>query len=182
MGFPNPSALRRLRARPHPAAVGALAAVLAAAPATARAVDLVLSEMTYVGSEAGHPAMVLVADRARIEHGGHLAHLEGVRLDAVGEDGADSLELTCDRALLNLETSDFTASGNVRGRTADGHRFETEQAEFDHAERIIESHAYVDIVDPAGTRLQGRGFHYDVRRQRMRMRDATVSETGAPAR
>jgi LPS export ABC transporter protein LptC len=170
----------RLPRGPAPAlvTVALLAALAAARPAAA--VDLVLSEMTYVGSEAGEPGVVLEAERARIEHGADLAHLEGVRLDAAGEDGSASLKLTCDRALLNLATSDFTAEGNVRGYTADGHRFKTELAEFRHDARVIEGNAPVDILDPIGTRLEGSGFRYDVRRQRMKMSDAVVSENTEP--
>jgi len=163
--------------RPIAPALRPLAVLLAlAASAPAAAVDLILSDMTYVGSEAGDPGVVLEAERARIEHGGDLAHLEVVRLDAAGDDGAASLELTCDRAVLNLDTSDFTATGNVRGRTADGHRFKTEAADFRHASRVIEGDAPVDILDPEGTRLEGKGFSYDVRLRRMKMRHAVVSD------
>ena len=142
----------------------------------ASAVELVLSDMTYVDSQAGEPGMVLAAERARIPSGGELAHLEGVQLDAAGEDGVSSLILTCDRAVLNLTTSDFSAEGNVRGRTSDGHRFRTEQADFLQEAAVIESRAPVDIIDPAGTRLVGEGFRYSIRSRRMRMRKAVVSE------
>jgi len=150
------------------------------APRPASAVDLILSQMTYVDSDAGEPGLVLEAERARIEHGRDLAHLEGVRLDAAGEEGTASLKLSCDRALLNLATSDFSAEGNVRGETADGHRFKTEAADFRHAERVIESSSSVDILDPLGTRLEGSGFHYDVRLRRMKMSNAVVSENAEP--
>jgi LPS export ABC transporter protein LptC len=153
----------------------ALLLALLAAPA-ASAVELVLSGMTYVGSDAGEPELVLAAREARIAHDGDVAHLAGVRLDAAGDDGASSLVLTCDRAQLDLGTSDFTAQGHVLGRTGDGHTFRTEAASFDHAHRVLEGNAPVDIVDPSGTRLQGQGFRYEVRSQRMRMRNAVVSE------
>jgi LPS export ABC transporter protein LptC len=151
---------------------------LRAAPAAA--VELVLSDMTYVGSEAGRPALTLAAERARIEQGSDIAHLEGVRLDAADAQGGSSLQMTCDRAVLDLDTSDFQAEGNVRGRTADGHRFQTEAAEFRHDERVVESRAPVDIVDPVGTHLEGTGFLYEVRNQRMKMRNAVVSEIQEP--
>lgn len=176
---------RRLRpGRCRPGRVAALwllavgLAPFAAAPAAA--VELVLSDMTYVGSEAGQPAMTLAAERARIEQGSDIAHLEGVRLDAADADGGSSLLLTCDRAVLDLDTSDFQAEGNVRGRTADGHRFRTEAAEFRHGERVVESRAPVDIVDPLGTHLEGTGFLYEIRNQRMKMRNAVVSEVQEP--
>jgi len=146
----------------------------------AAAVELVLSRITFVGSEAGEPGIVLEADRARVETDRDVARLEGVRLAAASPDGGTGLRLTCERAVLNLRTSDFTAAGDVRGRTADGHRFETAAAEFHHAARVIESHAPVDIVDPLGTRLEGRGFQYDVRSQRIRMQHAVVIESEEP--
>jgi len=154
--------------------------LLASVAMPASAVELVLSEMTYVGSDAGERGMVLEAARARIEQGSDIAHLEDVRLDAPDEGGGTSLQLTCDRARLDLQTSDFTARGNVRGRTADGHRFWTEEAEFRHGERVVEGTAPVDIVDPIGTRLEGTGFRYDVRARRMQMKNAVVSEVQDP--
>ena len=160
----------RLRAS---ALIGALA-LAAAGPALA--LDLVLGGMTFVGSRAGEPDMVLLAERARIAHEGNIAYLESVSLDAAGENGSSSLLMTCDRAELDLTTSDFTAEGNVRGQTADGHRFRTEAARFEHEAGVIESEAAVDIVDPLGTRLEGTGFRYEIRTQRMRMRNAVVSE------
>jgi len=155
-------------------ALSSIALLLCAGPAPG--VELVLSGMTFVGSESGTPDLVLAARQARIVHDGDVAHLAEVHLDAAGDDGASSLVLTCDRAELDLNTSDFDAQGNVQGRTADGHRFRTEAASFDHANRVIEGSAPVDIVDPHGTRLQGQGFRYEVRSQRMRMRNAVVSE------
>jgi LPS export ABC transporter protein LptC len=149
-----------------------LPALAVAGPAAA--VDLILSDMTYVGSEAGAPGVVLEAEHARIEQGSDLAHLEGVRL------GASSLKLTCDRALLHLDTSDFTAMGNVHGHTADGHRFKTDAAEFRHQARIVEGDVSVDILDPEGTRLEGVGFSYDVDARRMKLRNAVVSDRVEP--
>ncbi len=145
-------------------------------PGAAPAEDLVLTTMTYVGSEGATRDLVLTAERARIAPGGDIAHLEEVELDAAGDDGQSSLVLTCDRAQLDLATSDFHAEGNVRGRTADGHKFRTEQARFQHAKRIIDGDEAVDVIDPSGTRLQGRGFHYDVGERRMRMRNAVVTD------
>jgi len=162
------------------AALFASLLIASTAPRPASAVDLILSQMTYVDSDAGQPGVVLEAERARIEQGREFAHLEGVRLDAAGGGGNASLKLTCDRALLNLTTSDFRAEGNVRGETADGHRFKTEAADFRHAARAIESRSSVDIVDPLGTRLEGSGFHYDVRLRRMKMSNAVVSENAEP--
>jgi LPS export ABC transporter protein LptC len=170
-GVPGLVALRSLRAF-----AVFLLSLLTVGPGAARAEDLVLSRMTFVGSEAGERDIVLTAERARIAHGEDVAHLEGVELDAAGDHGTSSLVMSCDRAQLDLATSDFTAEGNVRGRTADGHRFTTQSARFQHAARVIESQARVDIVDPSGTRLEGQGFRYDVRAQRMRMRNAVVSE------
>jgi LPS export ABC transporter protein LptC len=164
--------------RPHPSGHGALLALGLALGASlpASGADLVLSDMTWVGSEAGRRDVVLSAERARIEHGGDVARLDVVELDAAGDDGNPSLVLTADHADLHLSTSDFDARGNVRGHTADGHRFRTEHAVFDHDRQVIHGDAPVDIVDPVGTRLRGSGFRYDVRNRLMTMRDAVVSE------
>ena len=132
--------------------------------------------MTYVGSDSGQPDLVLEAQRARIPHGSDRAFLDDVRVDATGDDGRSSLRMTCDQAELDLATNDFTATGNVRGQTRDGHRFRAGVAVFEHATGVIEGQSNVDIVDPSGTRLQGDGFRYEVRDQRMRMRNAVVTD------
>ncbi len=138
--------------------------------------ELVLSSMTYVSSDAGASEVVLEATTARIEPGSDVARLEEVSLDAAGDDGESSLVMTCDRAELDLATSDFHADGNVVGRTADGHRFTTGSATFEHGPRVIHTDARAQIVDPTGTRLTGQGFRYDVRARRMIMRKAVVDE------
>lgn len=153
-----------------------LAAMLVLAGRPAAAEELTLFTMTFVGSEAGVRDMTLSAERARFTQDADVALLEEVTLDAAGEGDTSSLLMTCDRARLELSSSDFLAEGNVRGRTADGHRFRTEAANFYHATRIIEGDRPVDIVDPSGTRLRGQGFRYDVRSQLMKMRNATVTE------
>lgn len=171
----------RRRLSPTPLLIFAIAASLAPSPAARsdsgpREVELVLSRMTFVSSEEGEPDMVLFAERARIPADGDIVHLGDVSLETAGESGEASLVMTCDRARFDLATGDFTADGNVRGRTADGHRFKTPSASFAHDSRVIESHTNVDIIDPSSTRLEGKGFRYDVRSQRMRVRDAVVSE------
>jgi len=153
-----------------------LVLAVALVPGAAHAVELVLSHMTYVGSDAGVPDVVLEAERARIPSGGDVALLEDVHLDAAGDGGTSSLVLTADRAELDLATNDFDARGNVHGRTGDGHRFRTEHAVFEQGRQIIHGDAPVDIIDPSGTRLRGRGFRYDVRAGRMVMRNAVVSD------
>ena len=81
-----------------------------------------------------------------------------IRADKVTVTFAERTRKTADGPRDRVEADQVTAEGNVRGNTADGHKFKTEAAEFRHAARTIESTAPVDILDRGAL----SGDHRDV--------------------
>lgn len=146
----------------------ALAAVLL--PLAAAADDtttLRLEGMTFVGSRDSLREMLVEADRAIFHPSEQIAHLENVRSQMNEKDGAVGFEMTCDQGELDTGTSNFYATGNVRGRTADGRRFQTSWVRYDDAKGLAYTDAPVLVEEQGGT-YKGGGFRYYVREQRFR--------------
>lgn len=149
-------------------------AVAAALPGAARAAepatraDVALQGMTFVSSRAGARDVVVEARRATLQPETNVALLEDVHTIFEGRPGAPGFELHCDRGELRTTTNDFTASGNVRGRTSDGRSFTTEWVRYDHARGLAYTDAPVEITESGGS-YQGGGFRYLVREQRFRL-------------
>jgi LPS export ABC transporter protein LptC len=123
---------------------------------------LVLSGMTFVGSHGSESDFVLEAKRARVMREGDLVHLEqGVHAKISGE-REGGLEMTCDSAEYHIDSNDFVAIGNVRGRTGDGRRFQTSKLHYDHSRGLATTEVPVLIIDESGT-YRGGGFRYHVR-------------------
>lgn len=137
------------------------------AEAVASAPPLRLEGVTFVGSRGSDREMLVVAERATFQPGERIARLEQVRTQMRGRDGAPGFEMTCDHGELHTDTSDFLASGNVRGRTGDGRRFSTEWVRYEHRPALAYTDAPVLVEESAGT-YRGGGFRYQVREQRFR--------------
>lgn len=149
--------------------LAALAALLM--PLVASAADdsttLRLEGMTFVGSRGSMREMLVEADRATFHPSEQIAYLENVRSEMTEKDGAVGFEMTCDRGELDTGTSNFYATGNVRGRTADGRRFQTSWVRYDDAKGLAYTDAPVTVEEQGGT-YKGGGFRYFVREQRFR--------------
>lgn len=147
------------------------AAVALVAPLAARAADesplLRLEGMTFVGSRGSMREMLVEADRATFHPSEQIAYLENVRSEMTERDGAVGFEMTCDRGELDTGSSNFYATGNVRGRTADGRRFQTSWVRYDDAKGLAYTDAPVTVEEQGGT-YRGGGFRYFVREQRFR--------------
>jgi LPS export ABC transporter protein LptC len=142
-------------------------------PAAPPALDL--GEMTFVVSQGTENELVLVAERARVETGEKLAHLETVHVVVASDGDAPGLEMRCERGTVNFETSDFDAEGDVRGTTGDGKRFRTERLRYVHGAGLASTNAPVDIQDDTGNYTGDGGFRYYVRENRFQLhRAATV--------
>ena len=76
--------------------------------------------------------------------------------------------MSCERGELNLETSDFYAEGNVRGKTHSGQVFETEWVRYDHEDEVLFTDAPVTITEGVSS-YRGGGFRYLVRERRFRL-------------
>lgn len=134
--------------------------------------ELSVVGMTYVASEGARNEVVVEAGRARIGPGERIAHLDDVhaRVGTFAAPGSPEggLELRCDKGSFDLEGGDLTAEGNVRGRTADGRRFETEHLVYRRETGRVTTETPVVIRDGFGT-LRGAGFEYWVRENRFRL-------------
>lgn len=141
-------------------------AARAAEPATQA--DVAIQRMTFVSSHAGVRDVVVEAERATLRPETNIAMLEGVHTIFAGRPGAPGFELSCDHGELLTATNDFTASGNVRGHTADGRSFTTDWVRYDHKRGLAYTDAPVEITENGGS-YQGGGFRYYVREQRFRL-------------
>ena len=124
---------------------------------------LELGQLTFVASEGTQKEVVLVADAARFEAGEKLAHLQNVHVllfDLVRN--AVGLDMRCERATINVETSDFDAEDNVRGITGDGRHFRTQRLRYVHGPGLVLTKAPVQIQDDAGSYTGRNGFQYNV--------------------
>jgi LPS export ABC transporter protein LptC len=140
---------------PPPAAVTGLA-------------GLAVTGMTFVQSEGDKASMVVEADRGRLDPDAKVVHLDVVRTVVSGDAEQAGFELTCDSGELVLETRALLATGNVRGRTADGRAFSTTWVRYDPKRQLAFTDAPVEIEDEAGS-LRGGGFRYHVREGRFRL-------------
>jgi len=129
---------------------------------------MVMRGLTFVSSRGGERDLVLRADRARLDPGSNVAHLERVESSVDPQEGSPGFEMTCDEGDLFLSTNDFLAKGNVHGKTADGRRFTTTWVRYDHATGVASTDAPVEIQE-AGGKYKGGGFRYQVREQRFKL-------------
>ncbi len=141
----------------------------AAGSAQAESPIFEVTGMTFVSSREADTEVVVHARQALYDPDTQIAHLTTVRAHVTEDGGAKSFEMSCDRATLNIETSDFVAEGNVKGKTVDDRHFVTELVRYDHERGLLTSDAPVVIEDSAGTVFEGGGFEYRVEDQRFRL-------------
>jgi LPS export ABC transporter protein LptC len=136
--------------------------------------------MTFVASSENVTEIRVEADSGVIDEVANKAHLATVHAAWAGDDGEPSLEITCERGELDLESNDLVATGNVRGLLADGRRFVGPSLRFDRAKGIAFTDAPVEIIEN-GRVLSGGGFRYHVRDRRLRLTGgARVEENRTP--
>lgn len=145
---------------------------LARADASAPVVEL--SQMTFLASEGSRTQLMLEAKSAEIPGGSDIAYLRVVRGHIAGDsENEGGLDMSCDRAEYHMDTNDFVAEGTVRGRTADGRRFQTTRLRYKHEQALAISDATVTIWDSSG-RYQGGGFRYHVGQGRFQLLDGAL--------
>jgi len=161
-------------------AAGLCALIALAGPSVARSQEaaspvLELGGMTFVVSQGTANEVVLVAEHARIDTDEKLAHLKTVHVLLAPDRDTPGLNMRCERGVVDMETSDFDAEGNVRGITGDGKRFRTERLRYQHGLGLVSTQLPVDIKDNAGSYKGDGGFRYYVRENRFQLnRAATV--------
>lgn len=158
----------------HPVTVfaGTAALLLGAFAVQASGPVLELTGLTFVASRRAANELVLSAERVRLHPEADTADLEVVRARLQGEDGETSFQMVCDRGKFDLNTSDFTAEGNVEGRTRDGVVIRTARARYEHASGLVTANTPVEIAQE-GSVLTGDGFEYDARARRLRVLGAS---------
>lgn len=162
--------------------ISAALAVVVAAAGHVRAAGppMRLSEMTFVASSENVTEIRVEAASGVIDEAANRADLETVHAQWAGADGKMSLELTCERGELDLETNDLVATGNVRGLLSDGRRFVGPSLRYDRARGVAFTDAPVEIIEE-GRILSGGGFQYHVRDRRLRLTaGARVEENKTP--
>jgi LPS export ABC transporter protein LptC len=127
-----------------------------------------ITGMTFVGSRGAESELVVRATTALFHPDSNLADLDDVRATVSDETKGESFAMSCDTAALNVETNDFTATGNVRGVTGDGQRYQAPWVRYDHASSLLLSDAPVTVVGATGT-LQGDGFRYHIDERRFEL-------------
>jgi LPS export ABC transporter protein LptC len=152
--------------------------LLALALPAAATPPMQLTDMTFVSTAGSVNELVVEATHATVDAATNHAELDSVRAEWAGANGETSLELTCDRGEFNLATNDFVAIGDVRGRLADGRRFEGPWLRYDRAKGVAFTDAPVTILDADRT-FRGGGFRYHVREGRLRL-TAGASVVEAP--
>ena len=150
------------------------ALLIAGAPLSALAAPLGdpvlrLTGMTFVGSRGSVRELVVRSRTALLRTDVNVAELEGVdALVTAGGDSGRSFSLLCDRAEFNLDTSDFVASGHVRGETGDGQQYAAPWVRYEHERGVLFSDAPVHLEDGTG-RFRGDGFRYHLAERRFQL-------------
>lgn len=129
---------------------------------------LSISGMTFVQSDGETAAMIVEAERGRLDPETRIVHLEGVKTRVAGNAERSGFALTCDKGDLGLDDHSLLATGNVRGRTADGRSFSAPWVRYDPKKDVAFTDAPVEIEEATGS-LHGGGFRYHVREGRFRL-------------
>lgn len=159
--------------------IGVVAVALASARAGA-APPMQLTKPTFVATRENMTEVRVQAAAGVIEEATSKATLDDVHAEWSGADGKPSLEITCERGELDLESNDLLASGDVHGTLADGRRFIGPWLRYDRARGVAFTDAPVEILEDARV-LRGGGFEYRVRDRRLRLTaGARVEENTRP--
>jgi LPS export ABC transporter protein LptC len=137
--------------------------------------SLRVSGMTFVGSRGDQSELVVRADTALFHPDSGLADLEVVRAQVSDAEKGESFRMECDRAKLDIETNDFTATGNVKGLTGDGQYYSTPWVRYEHESSILRTDAPVTVVE-SGNTFRGDGFRYHIEERRFELLGNVVME------
>lgn len=142
--------------------------ILVAGSSAGESPGLRVSGLTFVGSRGEQSELVVRSDTAFFRPDSGVADLEVVRARVSDAGKGESFQMQCDRAELDVETNDFTASGNVKGVTGDGQRYSAPWVRYEHASSTLSTDAPVTMVDSGGT-FRGDGFRYHIDERRFEL-------------
>ena len=146
-----------------------LLVTLALVPAFADpAPELDVHGMTFVASRENNDAVILRADHARFDTEAKKAYLKVVDASVPASVEQRGFSMRCDESVVDLDTNDFEATGNVNGETGGGEHFEAEWVRYDHAAGVLFTEGRVVITD-RGTKVIGGGFRYDIAKRRFQL-------------
>ncbi len=150
-----------------------LAGLACASVAGADTPPLLIDGMVFVASNGEVSELVLRAETARFDLDNDKAYLSSVHVLLNDErqppgESNPAVVIDCEEGVLDLDSNDFTALGNVRGHTEGGRDFFTELVNYDHAAGLLFTDAPVQIWESGGT-YRGGGFRYFVREKRFRL-------------
>lgn len=124
--------------------------------------------MTFVASREGDDAVIVHAERARFDTTANKAYLSVVDAAIPSRSGQLGFTMRCDSGVIDLDSNDFEATGNVTGQADSGEIFTTEWVRYDHAKGVLFTDSPVLITDE-GTTIRGGGFHYTVADRRFQI-------------
>ncbi len=127
-----------------------------------------ITGMTFVGSRGSDSELVVRATSALFHPDSGVADLDDVRATVPDGEKGESLAMSCDTAELNVETNDFTATGNVEGVTGNGRRYSAPWVRYNHESSMLLTDAPVTVVDATST-LRGDGFRYYIDERRFEL-------------
>ena len=154
----------------------AVSGILVAALSSAEeSPGLRVSGMVFVGSRGDQSELVVRAETALFHPDSGMADLEVVRAQVSDAEKGESFQMQCDRAELDVETNDFTATGNVKGLTGDGQRYSAPWVRYEHEASLLQTDAPVTVVDSGGT-FRGDGFRYYIEERRFELLGNVVME------
>jgi len=156
-------------------ALAASCSLIGALASAEESPELRVTGMTFVGSRGDESELVVHSDTAFFHPDSGLADLRGVRAEVSDAKKGESFQLECDRAELDIDTNDFTATGNVKGLTGDGRRYSAPWVHYDHATSTLSTDAPVTVVDSGGT-FRGDGFRYHIDERRFELVGNVVME------
>lgn len=136
--------------------------------AIADAPILDITGMVFVASRGSSNEVVLRAGFAQMQSDSDQVRMRDVETIVSSRDDRPGFEMTCERGELDLETTDFYAEGDVRGKTHGGQLFSTEWVRYDHVDEVLFTDAPVVITEGANS-YRGGGFRYLVRERRFKL-------------
>jgi LPS export ABC transporter protein LptC len=160
-------------ARALAVAVGGI--LVAGLSSAGESAGLRVSGMTFIGSRGDQSELVVRADTAFFHPDSDMADLEVVRAQVSDAKKGESFQMQCDRAELDIETNDFTATGNVKGLTGDGQHYSAPWVRYEHASSMLQTDAPVTVLD-SGSTFRGDGFRYHIEERRFELLGNVVME------
>ena len=130
-------------------------------PVSGRLPDQESWNSTIIFTDSGQTRGILKAGRVWVFNNENLTYLgDSIRVDFFDDLGRHTSYLTADSGLVNNQTNDLEAIGNVYTHSDSGTSLWTQRLFWNNKTQKITSDVFVKIVSPKET-LQGVGFESD---------------------